>query len=48
MTEEICFFCEELMAPFQTTPFLEVEGKLYQCCRECADENIPDWDEDSD
>lgn len=44
---ENCYICEGPLQKFMTTPFLELpDGKLVQCCENCADKEFPGWDEE--
>ncbi len=44
-----CFFCENLLSAFLTTPLIQTpDGTLHSCCENCADKNFPNWDDDDD
>ncbi len=44
-----CYICEKGLHKFMTTPLLELpDGRLEQCCEECADKNFPGWDDEED
>ena len=48
MSEE-CYICEFPISVFITTPILELpDGRLVQCCKKCADENFPNWEDDDE
>jgi hypothetical protein len=43
----ICYICDKSLHRFMTTPILELpDGRLEQCCEECADREFPNWNDE--
>lgn len=48
-SQNICHICEKDLHKFMTTPILQLpDGRLAQCCEECADKNFPGWEKEDE